>query len=126
MLQPHGDLRARTGEEDIPRLTLAVRQTDRAREHIVRMHLNRERRAREDELDEQGGAGSRHVGALEPNLAHRGAGIVIDVPGPQVRATPGLGYQAGPGLLDCHEGLQVDEARLSGTPANQALPSDTR
>src|SRR5487761_231877 len=120
MLQSHGNLRARTGRENVPRLTLAVRQADRTREHIIRMHLNRERRAREDQLEKQGRAVSLRVGALEPNFAHRSAGIVMSVPGPQVRATPGLGYEANSGLLDCHEGLQADDARLSGPPANQA------
>jgi hypothetical protein len=53
---------------------------------------------------------------------------VMDVPGPQVRATPGLGYEANSGLLDCHEGIQVndlrvDDARWGGAPAaNEARP----
>ena len=104
MLQPHGYLRTRTGGKDIPCLVLAMRQTYRAREHIIRMHLNRERRAREDQLEKQGRARGVRAGALEPNLAYGCAGIVMDVPGPQVRATPGLGYEANSGLLDCHKG----------------------
>lgn len=61
-----------------------------------------------DQLAEQGEAASLRVGApLEPGLTHRDAGIVIDVSEPQVRAIPGLGYQASSGLLDWHEGLRV-------------------
>ena len=56
MLQSHGYLRIRSGGEDIPCLALAVCQTDRACEHIIRMHLNRERLAREDQLEKQGRA----------------------------------------------------------------------
>src|SRR5579885_1740301 len=122
MLQPHGYLRTRTGGEDMPRLALAVCQTDRAREHIIRMHLDRERRAREDQLQKQGRARRLCVGALEPNLAYAAVGIVMDAPGTQVRATPGLGYEADSGLLDCHEGIRVDvrdDARWSGVPANE-------
>ena len=60
-----------------------------------------------DQLAEQGEAASLRVGALEPGLTHRDAGIVIDVSEPQVRAIPGLGHQASSGLLDWHEGLRV-------------------
>src|SRR6185312_8376861 len=134
MIQSHGYLRTRTCGQDIPCLALAVRQTDRAREHIIRMHLNRERRAREDQLEKQGRARGLRGGALEPNLAYGGVGIVMDVPGPQVVATPGLGYEANSGLLDCHEGLQVDDVgvddpRWSGPPGERGetvMPTDDR
>lgn len=125
MLQSHGYLRTCTGGEDIPCLALAMRQTNRAREHIIRMYLNREWCAREDQLEKQGRARGLGADALEPNLAYGCAGIVMDVPRPQVRATPGLGYEAYSGLLDCHEGIQVNDIRVAdawwgGSPANEA------
>ena len=135
MIQSHGYFRTRTCGQDIPCLALAVRQTDRAREHIIRMHLNRERRAREDQLEKQGRARSLRVGAFEPSLTYRGVGIVVDVPGPQVRATPGLGYEADSGLLDCHEVYQVDDVwvedarpveRSRGAGGATVIPTDHR
>jgi hypothetical protein len=43
------------------------------------------------------------VGSLEPKLAHHGAGIVIDLPGPQFRGDPTAWVRGAPGprLLDC-------------------------
>ena len=69
VLQSSADLRVGLGGEDVPCLALAVRHPHRARESVVRMNLDRQWLAGEQQLEQQGRGGRILVGPLEPQLA---------------------------------------------------------
>src|SRR6266536_190386 len=69
-LQTNGNLRARFRRDDVPCFALAVRHPHRAREGVVRMDLDGQWLAREQQLEQQCRRRSGLIGALEPQLSH--------------------------------------------------------
>jgi len=101
-VQADADLRARFRRDDVPCFALAVRHSHRARKRIVRMNLNRQRRAGEQQLEKQGRRRRLAVGTLEPELSHRIPGTVDAAPGLEIADAPGLVHGPHGGVFDGH------------------------
>src|SRR5271168_3158906 len=102
MLQPDADLCVRFCRDDVPGLALAVRQPHRARESIVRMDLDRQWLACEQQLEQQGGDRRVLVGPLEPQLSHGITGTVDAAPWLEIADPPGLVNDPHGGMFGWH------------------------
>jgi len=101
-IQADADLRARLRRDDVPCFALAVRHPHRARKRIVRMDLNRQRRAGEQQFEKQGRNRRIAVGALEPKLSHRIHGTVDAAPRLEIADAPGLVHGPHGRVFDGH------------------------
>jgi hypothetical protein len=94
-----------------------MRQTDRLREGIVRVNLDRQRLLREQQLEEKRRIRRVGVSTLEPELADRGAILVDLAPGPKISASPGFADGSNAGMLYRDDILLARGRSGSGGPA---------
>lgn len=86
---------------NVPGFVLAVRQPDGTGEGIIRMNLNRQRLACEQQFEKQARRRRIFVRALEPQLPYRA--ILMDItPRPKIRLSPRLMNGAHAGMFDRH------------------------
>ena len=102
MLQADADLGVRFCRYDVPCLALAIRHPHRARERIVRMDLDGQRLACEQQLEQQGRNRSVFVGPLEPQLPHGITCTVDAAPWLEIIDPPGLVNDPYGGMFDGH------------------------
>src|ERR1700730_18446866 len=120
-LQPDGNFGAGRCGKDVPGLGLAMPQTDRLREGIVRVNLDRQRFLGEQQLEEQGRVWRVHVWALKPEFADRDAILANLAPGPEIGASPGFAHDPHAGMFDRHDILLVRTAQI-GSPRRRTRP----
>ena len=87
-IEAEGDLGSRSGTQDVPGFGLAVRQSHRLRVRVVRMDLDGQRLAREQQLEQERGIRGRLAGPLVPDFADRDAVMDCLAPGPQIDERP--------------------------------------
>ncbi len=103
MAQPYGDLCICCGLNDVPGFSLSIGQTDRSRESIIRMHLNRQRLTGEKQLEQERGRRSICAGSLIPKLADRRTITFRMRPRAWIGDAPGLDHGARGYMLNWHE-----------------------
>jgi hypothetical protein len=111
-LQTNADLRVRFRRKDVPGFALAVWHSDRAGEGVVRMDLDRQWLAREQQLKQQRCVRSVLVGPLEPQFPD-GVTRAVDVaPWLEIADAPRLVQRPHGRVFDGH-GLS---SRVARTP----------
>jgi len=88
LLQAKGYFGARSSAQDVPRFSLSIRQTHRLCMHIVGMHLNRKRLAREQQFEKERWGGRRFAGPFVPDFSGRKPVISCPVPRHEVEDAP--------------------------------------
>ena len=111
-LQPDGNFGAGRRRKDVPGLGLAMLQTDRLCEGVIRMNLDGQRLRREQQLEEQGRIRRVDVGALKPDFADGDAIVAHVAPGPEIDAAPGFAHRPNAGMFDRHYFLLVGAAQI--------------
>ena len=71
MIEPEGHFGTGIGGKHVPRFGLAMRQAHRARERVVRMHLNGKCLVGEEQLEQKRRFRRRRIHALEPEFTDR-------------------------------------------------------
>ena len=101
--------------QDVPRLGLAARFADRAGEGVSRMHLDRQRLAREKQFEEQRWLVGRGIPPFVPDLANLAVCSAGLAPRPEIGAAPGLFDRSRRGKFYRHRRLLVRAARSGST-----------
>ncbi|MEY9117098.1 hypothetical protein ABIE86_005830 [Bradyrhizobium diazoefficiens] len=101
-LQPQRNPRARRRRQDVPRLGLPVRQADGVCEFVIRVNLDRQGLAGEQQLEQERRAGRTLVDTPKPQLTDRISRSVDAAPGTQIDAAPGFAGDLDGGMLDGH------------------------
>src|SRR5271168_3842303 len=116
MFQSDAYLRVRLGRKNVPSLALAVRHSHGAGKSVVRMNLDRQGFAGEQEFEEQGRGLGMLARPFEPQFADGIARAVKAAPGWQIADPPRLVNDPHVGKLGRHK-LSRSMTRTSGRRA---------